>query len=196
MLLRTKRLVMIAILSALSFLLLFLSFPLLPAASFLRVDLSIIPMLVALVLYDLRTSMWVLVIRSLLKLFLDNKGVETYIGLPMNMIALGIFLVSFALIWKGKKNLFRYALASAIGTASLSFAMVCLNFLYAIPLYARFAHFDIGKIIGIHYYLFNMVMPFNLLQGFILSVTFYLVYVSCASLLERYKESGKGETKI
>lgn len=188
MLSNTRKLVMIAILSALSFVLLFFNFPIIPGADFLKIDFSIIPILFALVLFDLKSGLWVLLIRSLLKLILDNQGANTYIGLPMNIVALGLFLVSFAIIWKKHRGTVSYIIASIVATIVLTVAMVFLNFIYAIPLYAKFANFDIGKFIGIGKYLFGMVVPFNIVEGIILSVAFYIIYLACRSLLERHKQ--------
>ena len=67
----TRKLAYIAILSAVSFLLLYFSFPLIPAADFLKVDFSILPVLIALVIFDFCCS------RSLClgsKLFLEEKS--------------------------------------------------------------------------------------------------------------------------
>ena len=50
----TRKLAYIAILSAISFLLLYFSFPLIPAADFLKVDFSILPVLIALVIFDFK----------------------------------------------------------------------------------------------------------------------------------------------
>lgn len=49
----TRRLSTIAILSAISFVLMYFDFPLLPAASFLKIEFSILPVLVGLVVMDL-----------------------------------------------------------------------------------------------------------------------------------------------
>lgn len=183
----TRKLVLVAILSALSFILMFLNFPLIPGADFLKIDFSIIPALFALILLDVRSGIVVLVLRSVLKLLLDNQGVNTYIGLPMNFIALSLFLVSFAIIWNKNKNTGRFISASLVGTVSLTVAMLVLNYVYAIPLYAKFANFDIAAYIGIGKYLLAMVIPFNVGEGLILAIIFYLVYLSSRPVLERYK---------
>lgn len=100
----TRRLSTIAILSAISFVLMYFDFPLLPAASFLKIEFSILPVLVGLVVMDLPAALGVLLLRSLLKLLLNSQGVNTYIGLPMNIVALGVFVIVFALIWKKERN--------------------------------------------------------------------------------------------
>ena len=64
----TRRLSTIAILSALSFVLMYFDFPLLPVASFLRIEFSILPVLVGLVVLDLPAALGVLFLRSLLKI--------------------------------------------------------------------------------------------------------------------------------
>ena len=144
----TRRLSTIAILSAISFVLMYFDFPLLPAASFLKIEFSILPVLVGLVVMDLPAALGVLLLRSLLKLLLNSQGVNTYIGLPMNIVALGVFVIVFALIWKKERTSLRFLLGSLAGTIGLTVAMLVLNYVYAVPLYAKFANFDIGKIFG------------------------------------------------
>ncbi|MGC4442029.1 ECF transporter S component, partial [Streptococcus suis] len=67
-------------------------------------------------LFDFKSSVVVLFLRSLLKLVLNNQGVETYIGLPMNMVALFVFLWAFAFIWKKHMVLTAYLKATVLGT--------------------------------------------------------------------------------
>ena len=70
-----------------------------------------------------------------------------------------------------------------MGTVLLTVAMVALNYIYAVPLYAKFANFDIGQFIGLYKYLFAMVVPFNLLEGLIFSIAFALIYAPLKSIL-------------
>ena len=72
----TRRLSTIAILSAISFVLMYFDFPLLPAASFLKIEFSILPVLVGLVVMDLPAALGILLLRSLLKLLLNSQGSE------------------------------------------------------------------------------------------------------------------------
>ena len=65
--------------------------------------------------------------------------------LPMNIVTLG-FLSSY-LLWFGKKgtNNPSFPTSLSAGTVGLSAAMLVLNYVYAVPLYAQFANFDIRK---------------------------------------------------
>lgn len=181
----TRKMALIAILSAVSFLLMYLKFPLIPTASFLEVDFSIIPIFFGLLLLDLRSAFSILILRSILKLFLNNSGPSTVIGMPMNIVAMGVFVLAFALIWQKQPSFKNYVLASLIGTLSLTTVMLVLNYAYAIPVYAAFANFDIREILGVKTYLFLMVVPFNLLQGILLSAVFYPIYRVSQPILKK-----------
>ncbi|KXT73991.1 Substrate-specific component RibU of riboflavin ECF transporter [Streptococcus sp. DD10] len=184
----TRRLSTIALLSAISFLLMLFDFPLLPMASFLKIDFSILPMLIGLVVLDTKGAMSILLLRSVLKIVLNNQGVNTYIGLPMNMVALGIFVLVFGIIWKKKQTNQRLLIAGLLGSIGLTVAMLALNYVYAIPLYARFANFDIASILGVANYMLAVVLPFNLIEGAIFTIAFWLVYLLLQPVLKRYEQ--------
>ncbi|OFI46078.1 ECF transporter S component [Floricoccus penangensis] len=179
----TKRMAHIAILSAISFvLMLFPQFPLIPGADFLKVEFSILPILVGYLMFDLKAAYMILFIRSLLKFFLNNEGVNTWIGLPMNILAIGMFVTIFAFISKRDFTRQRYIVASICATVAMTLTMLAMNYFYAIPLYAKFAGFDIKQFIGVGKYLLAMVTPFNLLQGALYSVSFYILVTASKHL--------------
>ncbi|MGT2827093.1 ECF transporter S component [Streptococcus himalayensis] len=184
---KTRKMALIAILSALSFLLMFFDFPILPAVPFLRLDFSIVPILLGLLMLDTRSAMTIVLLRSLLKLVLNNQGVSTYIGLPMNMIAMASFVLVFALVWKKQQTIKRFVLASISATLVLTFVMVLLNAIYAIPLYAMFAGFDIAATIGVGTYLWTMVVPFNMIEGLVFALAFWLVQLFLKPVWKQYE---------
>ena len=79
----------------------------------------------------------------------------------MNIVALGVFVLAFGLIWKKERTTMRFVLASLVGTIGLTLAMLVLTTFIAVPLYAKFANFDIENILGLSNYLLAMVLPFN-----------------------------------
>ena len=105
------------------------------------------------------------------------------IGLPINFVALGFFGWGLSYFWKINQTSKNYIFGSVVGTVLLTVAMVILNYIYAVPLYAKFANFDIAQFIGLYKYLFAMVVPFNLLQGLIFAVAFALIYAPLKSIL-------------
>lgn len=73
----TRKMALIAILSAVSFLLMYLKFPLIPSASFLEIDFSIIPILIGMLVLDLGSAFSILLIRTVLKFLFNNNGPST-----------------------------------------------------------------------------------------------------------------------
>ena len=111
----TRKLTLVAVLSALFFSIdVFINYP--QGLIFLKVDFSTIPILLALVLLDLKSSVVVVLIRSVLKLVLNGRGAETLVGLPINIIGVLVFVLAFAVIWNKKKSQVRFVIASLVGT--------------------------------------------------------------------------------
>lgn len=167
---RTQRLTLIAILSAISFgLMLFPQIPLIPGADFLKLDFSIVPVIIAGYWLDLPAALWTVLLRTILKLILANEGVNTYLGLPVNLVAIVVFtaILFWLLPHFNVKSLSRQVLAIVAATLGLTIAGVLMNWLVAVPLYAQFANFDIAKMIGLGKYFVGMVIPFNIAQGII-----------------------------
>lgn len=181
----TRKMAIIGILSALSFLLMYLKFPLIPTASFLEVDFSLVPILFGLLLLDMKSSFAILSIRTLLKLVLNNQGFSTIIGIPMNVSAMAVFIIVVAYCWKYEQTGKKYIIAAFLATIGSTAVMLFLNYVYAVPVYAAFANFDIREILGLSNYLWFMVLPFNLLQGCLLSFVFYICYKAAQPILKK-----------
>lgn len=183
---KTRTMATIAALAALSFVLMIFNFPILPGVDFLKLDFSILPILIGLVLMNLKSAYGILLLRSLLKLIFDNGGPGGMVGLPMNIVAIGFFVLAFALIWKNRDSKVQFVIASIVGTLGMTVSMLLLNVVYAVPLYAKFANFDIAKFIGLGKYLLTMVIPFNLLEGTIFAIAFALVYLAMKPILQKH----------
>src|SRR5699024_10040342 len=98
---KTRHLTIIALLSAISFVLMvFPQFPILPGASFLKIDFSIVPVLMGTLLLGLKQGYLILILRSVLKLLLNNEGPGDLIGLPMNIIGMAIFITIIILVMR------------------------------------------------------------------------------------------------
>ena len=76
--------------------------------------------------------------------------------------------------------------------------MVLVNYVYAIPLYARFMNYDISKTLGLVHYLAAMVAPFNLIEGVIWAIAFGLIYTLLQPILKNMKNkiTTLGEGKL
>ena len=182
---KTRHLTIIALLSAISFvLMIFPQFPILPGASFLKIDFSIVPVLLGTLLLGLKHGYTILILRSVLKLLLNNEGPGDLIGIPMNIMGMAVFMTIIVLVMRRTKlSKGQFMWGIVLGTIGLTIVMVILNYIYAVPLYAIFANFDIKATIGMGRYLLWMVVPFNLIEGIILGVVSGAVFFSFQRVL-------------
>ncbi|MGX7051411.1 ECF transporter S component [Leuconostoc palmae] len=178
---KTQRLTMIAIFSAISFgLMLFPQLPLIPGADFLKLDFSIVPILMAGYWINMSAAIWTIVLRTLLKLILANEGINTYLGMPVNFLVVITFTIVIFLVMPNfePQNWLKNIFAIIVATISMTIVAVLVNWFVAVPLYANFAHFDIAKFIGLGKYFVSMVIPFNLVEGIIWgAVTFVILSI-------------------
>ena len=172
---KTKRLVVIAMLSAIAAVLMqFTAFPLLaPPLDFLQVDASIVLVLFGLFILGAPSAYVILLLRSVIYLLLFNSGVSTMIGVPMNITAMALYIFFVSLTTRKSDNftIKQFAVGGILGTFALTIAMLLLNYFYAIPMYERFANFRL-EFIGMTriQYLIYGVIPFNVIQGILLTV--------------------------
>ncbi|CAK1227120.1 ECF transporter S component [Fructobacillus evanidus] len=185
----TKKLTLVAIFSAISFALtIFPQIAIIPSASFLKIDFSIVPAFLAFSWLGFGSAVWVLVIRTLLKLILFNEGANTYIGTPVNLVIALTFLLVLAAMAKVEVRWPKWlwqSISAVVASVSMTVVAYLANIVWAIPLYASFANFDIAKFIGVKVYLWGMVVPFNLLEGLI----WFIVSVMVVAILAPFKKS-------
>ncbi|MDR2976921.1 MAG: ECF transporter S component [Streptococcaceae bacterium] len=176
----TRKMVLIAMLSAISTLLAapFLQFVLLPVVDFLKVELTILPILIGVFTLGLGSGFIILSIRTVLWLLLFNQGPSTWIGLPMNYLAVSVFMVVLWLFIRKKMTTMKLFIGGILGTVAFTVVMLLMNVIYAIPMYAKFANFDINTMFkgGMQVYLLAGVIPFNLIEGIIFTVAFAIIF--------------------
>ncbi|WP_230098231.1 ECF transporter S component [Periweissella ghanensis] len=182
---KTRRLILIAILAAISTVLMI--FPVIPMfGGFMKLDFSIVIVLIGMYLLNLKGALIILLLRSVLKVLLFNSGVSDWVGMPMNIVAMAVFI---SVIWffTNKDQGLRvknYVIGTVFGTLAMTGAMALLNWVYAIPLYQKFANFSLQAVgLNLRQWIIAMVLPFNLIQGFVLAIVSGLVIFPLASYL-------------
>ena len=164
--------VIVALLSVLSFLLMaYIKLPIIPGAIFLKLDFSIIPALFVGYFLGSGYGILLLLIRSILMLTLISSGPDSLIGQPVNFVLGSIFIAVFVALVKNHRWL-----AGIVSTTILIISAAIINYFFAVPLYAKFVHFDISQQYGIKNYLLAIILPFNLIQGIIWSLIFFLIF--------------------
>lgn len=207
---KTLRLAQMAILVAISSLLVFVSFPLLPGAPFLEYDMADVPILYAAFTFGAPAGLLVLTLAAFIQAFL--MGHNGWIGFLMHMVSSGmLILVARAICSRPKARRRRMIPALIIGSLCVTAIMIPLNFIFIpmlmmnVPLAESFGLFisglsgniDPAAYSEVAVTAYNMVkgmvlaaiVPFNLIKYLLNSLIFYLLYRAVPYL-------GKGRNRL
>lgn len=191
----------VAMLGAVSAVLMTIGIPIPFAPTFLRFDISELPALFAGFFLGPVSGCAVIVVKNVLKLVI--QGTETaYVGELMNVVGSICFLLPAALIYKVRhtRQGALIALVSACVTACV--AAHLLNVYVAFPMYATLYGMPMEAIVAmgsavnplVHdsftLMLFG-VLPFNIVKHGVTALVTYLVYKRCGSALRRLLHAGR-----
>ena len=189
----TKTLAKIGVLSAVSIIIMLLSFPLPIAPSFYKLDFSEVPVLVGAFAMGPVAGVVIEAIKILLN-FATNGTTTGGIGELANFL-MGVALVlPAALIYRKNKSLKSAIIGLVVGIICLAITGALLNYYVLIPMYSKFMSID--KIIGmgaaingsinsITTFVLFAVVPFNLVKGLLVSLITMLIYKKISPVLHK-----------
>jgi len=183
---KTNRLVRIAVLSALSIVLVVLiKFPIIPSAPFLEYEPGDVPMLVAAFMYGPMAGIIMTVIVSAIQAFTVSAA-SGWVGLVMHVIATGTFVVVSGAIYK-KYHTFKGAFAAlAAGSISMVLVMIPSNLFFSVRFYG--IPYDVVMAM-----LPTAILPFNLIKSLANSLIVILVYKPLSRFLKGIDKVQKNE---
>ena len=191
----------VAMLGAVSAVLMTIGIPIPFAPTFLRFDISELPALFAGFFLGPVSGCAVIVVKNFLKLIL--QGTETaYVGEMMNVVGSICFMLPAALIYKARHT--RQGALIALVTACLVACVAAhlLNVYVAFPMYATLYGMPMEAIVAmgsavnplVHdsftLMLFG-VLPFNIIKHGITALVAYLVYKRCGNALRKLLHAGR-----
>lgn len=185
-----QRIVTIACLSALAFILMLFEFPVIPVVSYLKIDLSDIPVLIGTFIYGPASGILIALLKCLLHGMVRGFSVGELIGLLADVVSSISLLLPFAWAWKHRQWTRRKQLVvgSVAATITLTILMSLLNLFVLTPLYMKLWHWQstlpIPKLIAFG------VVPFNLIKGVLISALVSLIVVRLWDWLRR-QQSGR-----
>ena len=183
---KTKKMIGIALLASLAFVISYFSFPILPLVTFLKIDFSDLPILAGTLFYGPVSGILIAFIRSFLHYLMTGGELGFPIGDGAAFIASVALLIPiyYALINKPNKKRRNHVIASVLGTLSLTTALTLLNWVILVPAYSYVLNFDVGPM---RTYLLLGVIPFNLIKGLIVCSVFFSVFPKIQPFLFKKK---------
>lgn len=205
---RTLRMVQMAMLIAISSILVFVSFPIIPGATFLEYDMADIPVLLAAFTMGTPAGMFVLTAAAFIQAFLF--GHNGWVGFLMHVVSSGTFVLVASAVYRALQRSNKGMIIGLLcGCVIKVLIMIPLNFIFtpkmlmdvsiveaaSIFWHGLFGGYDAAAYQGATVSAYQTVkglllvglIPFNLLKAALNSVLFYLLYRHLPSLVKKIK---------
>lgn len=174
---KTNKLVRIAVLSALSIVLVMLvKFPIIPSAPFLEYEPGDVPMLIAAFMYGPLAGLAMTIIVSTIQAFTVSAAAG-WVGLVMHVIATGTFVVVSGAIYRRFHTLKGAFGALATGSICMVLIMIPCNLFFTV----RFYGIPYDAVVAM---LPTAILPFNLIKSLANSLIVILVYKPLSRFLK------------
>ena len=177
----TKQLVTMALMCAISILLSFIEFPIMPAASFLKLDIALVPSAVVGFAYGAGPGILVGIVSAVA----HGAITGNWVGCLMNIIVTIAFILPASAIYKRNRTFKGAVIALVVATICLVAGAIVAN-LVVDPIFYGMP-FDVvaGLVVP-------AILPFNIIKGVVISILTALVYKSISNLITPAKDQVKG----
>lgn len=177
----TKQLVVMALMCALALLLSFVSFPIFPAASFLKLDISLVPSTAVGLAYGAGPGLLVGLACAVAHAAITGN----WLGCVMSCIVALTYIVPASLIYKSNHTLKGAIIALVVATVCLTVGIIIANLIidpwfYGMP-------FD-----AVAALVLPAILPFNIIKGILVSVLTMLVYKTISNFITPLKQQKQG----
>jgi riboflavin transporter FmnP len=186
-----KKLVTLALFSAISAILMYFEFPMPFMPPFLKLDLSGVAILIAAFMFGPSYAIAVVTVKDLVHLMTTTSG---GVGQLADFIMMSCFAVTASLVYLKRKDKTHALLGCVLGTLVLTVTAIIANYFILIPFYAKIMPIEaivsacnalnpmITDMSG--YYIYG-VLPFNLIKGTVLSVITVLCYKKLSVIIKQ-----------
>lgn len=184
---KVRTMIGVAMLGAISFVVMFFEFPIILAFPFLKIDFSDVILLLGTFVYGPIGGMGVALIRSTLHFIMTGASLPSLVGDFAGVLASICYLLPFYYLFKRQSNvLVGQAIAGVAGAVSMTIFMSFANWLFILPLYIKLMGLNLGMSTT-KYILFGLV-PFNLIKGALVTVVFAVLYLRILPWLKQHMQ--------
>ncbi|WP_445492148.1 ECF transporter S component [Niallia sp. 03133] len=181
--------VAVGMLSALAYVLMMLNFPIPPFPTWLQIDFSDVPALVAALILGPAAGILVEVIKNIIDYFITGSETGIPVGHMANLLAGITFILPTYYIYNKLKSKKGMIVGLIISTVIMSIALSIFNYYILLPVFIKLTKFPMD----IKENVVQFILPFNILKGVLISVVFMLIYTKMSSWLHKqiqYRNAG------
>jgi riboflavin transporter len=179
--------IIVALMSAIAFLIMFLQFPLPLFPTFLTIDLSDIPAIIGAIMYGPVAGIVIEAIKNILHYLTSGSVTGVPVGEFANFLAGSIYIVAATVFYRKRKTFRSLVIGMVAGTIITAILMSIANYYVIFPSYAYFLGFPVKLAVqisqaanhSIHDLLSLIVLgvlPFNVIKYIIVSIIVVPIY--------------------
>ncbi|MGX6406236.1 ECF transporter S component [Lactiplantibacillus plantarum] len=172
------RLVGIALLGAIAYILMLLEFPILPVAPWMKIDFSDIPILIGLFLFGVGGAFVITIIKLLLHSAMMGFAIYDLIGSFASFLGTAVLILAFALVLRYYRGNPKLRMPVAIESLA--------NLTFVLPFYLQVMGMKLSM--SLNTVVLVAVIPFNLIKGLLVGNVFWLVYQRLAKWLGNHNQ--------
>ncbi|TLQ26960.1 ECF transporter S component [Lactiplantibacillus plantarum] len=182
------RLVGIALLGAIAYILMLLEFPILPVAPWMKIDFSDIPILIGLFLFGVGGAFVITIIKLLLHSAMMGFAIYDLIGSFASFLGTAVLILVFALVLRYYRGNPKWRMPVAIVVATIGLVVIesLANLTFVLPFYLQVMGMKLSM--SLNTVVLVAVIPFNLIKGLLVGNVFWLVYQRLAKWLGNHNQ--------
>ncbi|MCS6156842.1 ECF transporter S component [Lactiplantibacillus plantarum] len=182
------RLVGIALLGAIAYILMLLEFPILLVAPWMKIDFSDIPILIGLFLFGVGGAFVITIIKLLLHSAMMGFAIYDLIGSFASFLGTAVLILAFALVLRYYRGNPKWRMPVAIVVATIGLVVIesLANLTFVLPFYLQVMGMKLSM--SLNTVVLVAVSPFNLIKGLLVGNVFWLVYQRLAKWLGNHNQ--------
>lgn len=181
-----KMLLLSMMLGVFSFIVMQISIPIIPGASFLKLDCSDIIIMVSFFVFNPIVGSTVAIVRGILCLIIGGFNLIALLGQIAALVASLCYIFPIYFWSKNKMYMLKYKIIGILlGTCGLTISMSIINYYVLLPLYMQLVNFKINDLMA---YILFLIAPFNLIKGIINGILFLILSNKIIPTLQKFIE--------
>ncbi|TBX42691.1 ECF transporter S component [Lactiplantibacillus paraplantarum] len=182
------RLVGIALLGAIAYILMLVEFLILPIAPWMKIDFSDIPILIGLFLFGVGGAFVITIIKLLLHSAMMGFAIYDLIGSLASFLGTAVLILAFALVLRYYRGNPKWRMPVAIAVATIGLVVIesLANLTFVLPFYLQVMGMKLSM--SLNTVVLVAVIPFNLIKGLLVGNVFWLVYQRLAKWLGNHNQ--------
>lgn len=184
---KLQSMIVIGMLSSISFILMLFNFPLPALPPFLKVDFSDVPALIAAVTMGPVAGILVAFFKNILDWLFAGSPTGVPVGHLANFATSILFITPVYMIYRRVATKKGMAFGLAAGTLSMAVGMSLLNYLVFLPMYTYFLNMPAETGSALFGTIVLGILPFNIIKGLVLTAVVLLMFTSLHSWIEKQR---------